>query len=165
MQGAFAERQAGMESLAAQGTALRASVAELQSLLAAAFPDGLPGGVKVTYDDDNVIESVTIDEAARPTQDGLQDAFAVAFASAPVPRPVLALLISDASRMAAIREHGQTEPTPYSDAEGIVTLLCVQGRPVGVRLGAHALAKASYAEIAARVVQLARLAVTKEAVS
>jgi len=159
----LAARASGLATLAQQANELRSSIIELQDAARSEFGDKEPHGVQVAYDSAGVLETATIDESARLNAEELHDAFALAFASAPIPHEIVAALIADPARLAALRAKGHVEPTSYSDDAGIVSLLVVQGRPVRVRLGNHALVRASYTDIAAEVVRLARVAALGEA--
>lgn len=158
----YAARASGLATLASQADELRSSIIELQSAVQSELGDQAPHGVRVAYDSSGVVATVTIDETLRLNAEQLHDAFALAFASAPIPHEVLAALIADPARLAALRARGRVEPTAYSDDAGIVSLLVVQGRPVRLRLGKHALVRASYAEIATELVRLARVAALGE---
>ena len=154
----FAQRGERIAALATRARDMSESIHELQEQVRRDLPEAEARGVLVGFGADGVLASVEIDESLKLTEAELEKSFSLAVASAPLPKAVLSLLIADPARMRELREPGTESLGQFSGEGGIVTLVTRTGRPVRITLGRDALVRMSYADVAAEVVRLARLA-------
>lgn len=114
--------------------------------------------MRVSFGTDGVLESVEIDASLMLTEEQLEETFSVSFAAAPVPQCVVSTLVSNPALMRQLREGPPEMMSVHAGAGGVVTLRSRLGRPIRVVLSPNGLVRMTYDEVAAEVVQLARLA-------